>query len=151
MLNSDNKVQDNKYIKDDLPFSKETSLIIKSFYSIYNRLGFGFKSDVYKKAFVIELSNNNIQFQSELPVEIYYDSVVIGSFIADFVVCRTILLLINSSLYIQAHDEQLLYNQLRNSNLEIGFLFNFGSKPEFFRKSPNDMQNEELTDLPFDD
>jgi len=138
------------YIKDNLPYSQETSQIIKSFYTVYNQLGFGFDTIVYKSAIYQELSKSNLKSESDKTVSIYYNSVHIGNFIADIVVCDIILLSIKSSNKIEDLDEQLLYNRLRNSELKIGLLLNFGIKPEFCRKSPNDTQINKFNDLPFD-
>lgn len=37
--------------KNNLSNSKATGLIIKSFYSVYNQLGFGFSTGIYKNRF----------------------------------------------------------------------------------------------------
>jgi len=140
----------NKYIKEDLPYSEETSLIIKSFYAVYNQLGHGFDAVLYKNALVQELSKSNVKFEKDKIVPIYYDSVYVGEFIAEIVAYDVILISIKSSLKIENADEQLLYSRLRNSGLRIGFLLNFGMKPEFIRKSPDDLPVTGLNDLPFD-
>ncbi len=138
------------YIDDKLPYSKETSFVIKSFYAVYNQLGFGFETGIYKNALIQELSKNTLPVQVDKIITIYYNSVYAGDFIADIVVSEKIILSVKSSQKLQSQDEQLLYNYLRNSELEIGLLLNFGLKPEFCRKSPNDTQINGLTDLPFD-
>ncbi len=123
--------------KKDLPYSQETSLIIKSFYSVYNQLGFGFSSDIYKNSLQQELLKNNLLIEIDKSISIYYNSVNVGDFTADIIISKEIIVTIKSSEKLQYSDEQILYNSVRNSSLEIGLLFNFGTSPEFCRKSFN--------------
>ena len=135
-----------EYVKENIPYSKETSLIISSFYTVYNRLSIGFNTIIYKNAIHQELLKSNLKLEIDKPVSIYYNSVYVGNFIGDIVVCDFILLSIKSSDKIEPNDEQLLYNMLRNSRLGIGLLLNFGLKPEFCRKSPTDLLENGLND-----
>lgn len=41
-----------------------TSLIIKTFYEVYNELGYGFIEKVYQNALLIELKNMGLQVSS---------------------------------------------------------------------------------------
>jgi GxxExxY protein len=140
----------------DLPYSKETGLIIKCFYKIYNNFGYGFINKVYKNSLYYELQQQELSVSINQPVALYYNSINVGDFTADIIFDNTILISIKSSVSISGQDEILLHKQLQNSDLKIGLLFNFGHKPEFCRKSPYEKQDnkieglEDFNDLPFD-
>ena len=50
-----------------LLYSKETSLIIKSFYKVYNQFGFGFENNVYKN--IILTGPATFVFQGTIDIE----------------------------------------------------------------------------------
>ncbi len=138
----------------NLPYSKETGQIIKIYYKIYNKFGYGFENEVYKNAMFHELLQTDLLVSINKPIPVYHNLVNVGKFHADIVVSEIILISIKSEPNILKQDEKLLYNQLRNSDLQIGLLFNFGLKPEFCRKSPTDKPDktiEGFEDLPFDE
>lgn len=96
------------------------------------------------------MSKIDLEIEIEIgkPISIYYNSVYVGDFIADIIIS------IKSSKNLEYLDEQLLYNRVRNSGLQIGLLFNFGIKPEFCRKSSTNNKDKmisELDNLPFDE
>ncbi len=137
-----------------LPYSKTTGQIIKSFYTVYNQFGYGFENDVYINAMFQELLKTEHEVSKNKLASLYYDLVEVGKFNTDIIVHDLILISIKSEAKLLAQHETLLYSQLRNSDLQIGLLFNFGLKPEFCRKSPADKPDkavEEFNDLSFDE
>ena len=53
---------------------------------IRRQLGPGFLEKVYKNAMVVELRRNHIAYETERPIRVYYDHVVVGNFKADIIV-----------------------------------------------------------------
>ena len=60
-----------------------TDQIIKAFYAVYNRLGYGFLEKVYVNALLIELEKLSIVARTQYPIQVLYDGRVIGEYFAD--------------------------------------------------------------------
>ncbi len=71
----------NKYKYSDL-----TELIIGAFYSVYNKLGYGFLEKVYENALLIELYKIGLSVANQKPLKIYYDTQIVGEYFADIIV-----------------------------------------------------------------
>jgi GxxExxY protein len=111
-----------------------TGQIIKAFYKVYNALGHGFIESVYHNAMIVEFVRCGIPIETEKPLVVYYDGTVVGNFSADLVVDGKIILELKAKeAFHPAHEAQLL-NYLRATDIELGFLFNFGKQAEFKRK-----------------
>lgn len=69
-----------------------TDIILKSFYKVYNELGFGFLEKVYENALLIELRNNGLQSSQQCPIKVYYQQTQVGIYFADVLVENKIIL-----------------------------------------------------------
>ncbi len=122
------------YSQDKYKHQDITRLIIKAFYNVYNKLGYGFLEKVYENALMIELRKLELNTVAQVPIKVYYDNEKVGDYLADIIVNNIIILEIKAmEALCEAHEAQLL-NYLRATNIEIGLLLNFGKKPEFRRK-----------------
>ncbi|MCK9303092.1 MAG: GxxExxY protein [Bacteroidales bacterium] len=111
-----------------------TDKIIKAFFNVYNKLGFGFLENVYEKSICIELQKMGLTVYPQSPIRIYYDEELVGLYYADILVeDRVIVELKATDTIIEKHEAQLL-NYLKATEIEIGLLLNFGHKAEFKRK-----------------
>jgi GxxExxY protein len=114
--------------EDDL-----TERIIKVYYTVYNELGFGFLESVYCRALAIALEQSGLTVASEVAVPVSFRGVLVGSFRADLVVERKVILEAKTcDQILKAHEAQLLH-YLRASTIEIGLILNFGETPRFRR------------------
>lgn len=120
--------------KEELLHANVTDLIIKSFYHVYNTLGFGFLEKVYENALALSLRKLGLEINQQTPIKVYFEGQLVGEYFADLVVggCVIIELKAAESL-IEAHETQLI-NYLRATEVEVGLLLNFGAKPTFRRK-----------------
>lgn len=50
-----------------------TNQIIKAFYCVYNKLGFGFLEKVYERGLMIELGKFGLNARAQVPVKVFYD------------------------------------------------------------------------------
>jgi GxxExxY protein len=115
-------------------YKKLSGNIIKSFYKVYNDLGYGFLEKVYENALSSELKNNGLKCHSQHPVKVYYDGLVVGKYFADLIVEKKIIIELKAAEHLSTADELQLLNYLRATKCKIGLLLNFGRKPEFKRK-----------------
>lgn len=111
-----------------------TSLILKTFYDVYNELGYGFLEKIYQNALIIELKNKGLEVTSNEKIKVYYKGENVGDYYADIIVNNTVILELKAAeCIVEAFENQLL-NYLRGTDCEVGLLLNFGKKPEFRRK-----------------
>ena len=103
-----------------------TERILKCAYRVQNTLGCGFLEKVYERSMMVALEREGLQGISQVPLRVHFDEVLVGEYIADIVVDRTILVEIkatedNPDIYVA----QVL-NYLKATNLPVGLLLNFG-------------------------
>jgi GxxExxY protein len=111
-----------------------TEVILKTFYEVYNELGYGFLERVYQNALYIELKNKGLEVIPQKKIKVYYKGNVVGDYYADLIVENKIILELKAVEYIVEQFENQLLNYLRGTDCEVGLLLNFGKKPEFRRK-----------------
>jgi GxxExxY protein len=122
-------MQNTKYLHSEI-----TELIIKSFYIVYNELGFGFLERVYQNSLLIELRNAGLYCEAQLPIKVFYQEIVVGEYFADLVVNNCVIVELKAAeALVEDHEFQLI-NYLKATEIEIGLLLNFGKKPEIRRK-----------------
>ncbi|OIO20120.1 MAG: GxxExxY protein [Candidatus Magasanikbacteria bacterium CG1_02_32_51] len=119
----------------DVEINNITSKIIKSYYNVYNTLGFGFLEKIYENSLIFELQKQGLHGRRQVPIEVNYFDKHVGSYFADIIVEDLVILEIKAAESLcEAHEAQLL-NYLRATNIEYGLLLNFGQKPEIRRKT----------------
>ncbi|MBE0392366.1 GxxExxY protein [Flavobacterium sp. PL002] len=111
-----------------------TDAIIKTFYEVYNELGYGFLEKVYQNALFLELKNKGYQVEAQKKIKVYYKGTEVGEYYADLIVENLIILELKAVDYIVKDFENQILNYLRSTDCEVGLLLNFGKKPEFRRK-----------------
>lgn len=108
--------------------------ILKSFYHVYNELQYGFKEKIYHNSMLIELRENGLKVESEKTVPVYYKQVIVGKYRADLIVENCIIIELKAQTTIKDAYEAQLLQYLKATPIEIGFVLNFGTKPEFVRR-----------------
>ena len=111
-----------------------TEIIIRTFYQVYNELGYGFLEKVYHNAMLYALNKQGLHCESKKKLVVYFQSVGVGEYYPDIIVNRTVILELKASETISYENECQLINYLRATDIEIGLLLNFGRRPEFKRK-----------------
>ncbi len=111
-----------------------TRIVIKAFYNVYNKLGYGFLEKVYENALSNELRKLGLNCEQQYPISVYYGDHRVGKYFADLFVNECIIVEIKSAEQICKEHECQLINYLKATRIEIGILLNFGKKPQFRRK-----------------
>ncbi len=112
-----------------------TEKVIGAFYTVYNTLGYGFLEKVYENALLIELAKMGISAIAQSPLQVFYDSKIVGEYFADIFVENCLILEIKATKNLILEHEAQLLNYLKATNIEVGLLLNFGPKPEVKRKA----------------
>lgn len=121
-------------MKENYKYSDITDLIIKAYYKVYNKLGYGFLEKVYENAMIMELLNYNLACERQKPISVYYNGMIIGEYFADIVVNNVVIIELKAAESLCPEHECQLVNYLKATNIEVGLLLNFGKKPEIKRK-----------------
>jgi len=108
--------------------------IIKVFFDVHTELGYGFSEKIYQKAFAIALQEDGMKVDEQVSIKVHFRGQMVGEFFADIVVNDLILLELKSAeSIIEEHQAQLL-NYLKSTEIEVGYVMNFGKSASFKRK-----------------
>ena len=118
----------------DLKHKELTDGILKTFYEVYNELGYGFLEKVYQNSMYLELKNKGYQVEAQSKIKVFYKGTEVGEYYADLIVENLVILELKAVDYIVKDFENQILNYLRSTECEVGLLLNFGKKPEFRRK-----------------
>lgn len=102
--------------------------------AVRKQLGPGYLEAVYKNAMVIELRKHNLPFLTEVPLNVLYDGIVVGSYKADIVVDNRLVLELKATNGITISNEVQLVNYLTATGIDDGFLINFGAEQLQFKR-----------------
>jgi len=111
-----------------------TETIIGAFYDVYNALGYGFLEKVYENALKLELKHRGLEVESQKPIKVFYQGSIVGEYFADLCVEGKVIIELKSAEKIRIEHEMQLFRYLKATQIEVGLLLNFGSKPEIRRK-----------------
>jgi len=114
--------------------SEITDLILKAYYQVYNKLGFGFLEKVYESAMMIELKRLDLKCERQKPITVNYDGIDIGEYFADIIVNDCVIIELKAAENLCPEHEAQLVNYLKATEIEVGLLLNFGKEPKFKRR-----------------
>ncbi len=117
-------------------YAELTEKVIGCAMKVHRVLGPGFLESVYQNALAVELQRAGVAVELERPLEVRYEGVVVGRFVADMLIDETVIVE-NKAVQslVPAHEVQLV-NYLTATGIEIGLLLNFGAHSlEYKRKS----------------
>ncbi len=106
---------------------KLIKIVIECAKSIRRQLGPGFLENVYKNAMIIELRKRHLTYETEQPIHVLYDDIIVGNFKADIVVERQLILELKATQSLCIANEVQLVNYLTATGVDSGLLINFGS------------------------
>lgn len=121
-------------MNENFKHSEITDKIIKAFYNVYNKLGYGFLEKVYEHALIIELPKFGLACQNQFPVKVFYDKKNVGEYFADLLIDDSVIVELKAAESLCPEHECQLINYLKATDFEVGLLLNFGKTPQFKRK-----------------
>lgn len=102
---------------------------------VHRTLGPGFLESVYQNALAHELRKTGLKLECERSLQVTYDGIIVGLFVADMIVEECVLIENKAVQTLAAAHEVQVVNYLTATGIDIGLLLNFGaSKLEFKRK-----------------
>ncbi|HQV35725.1 MAG TPA: GxxExxY protein [Flavobacterium sp.] len=111
-----------------------TDQIIKAYYNVYNKLGYGFLERVYENAMLIELNKIGLTCEKQKAIAVYYNEEVVGNYFADIIVNNCVIVELKACESIHEEHELQIINYLKATEMEVALLLNFGKTPQVKRK-----------------
>ena len=106
-----------------------TYRIIGAAMTVHNRIGPGFKEEVYEKALAVELNQQNIANQRQYPVSVEYEGEQVGLFYLDILVEGQVVVEVKALWHQLTDDERAqMINYLKATGAPVGLLLNFGRR-----------------------
>ena len=101
--------------------------IIECAKTVRKHLTPGFEEKVYKNAMFIELRDNGITVEVEVPFNVQYKGTVIGEYRADMIAERKVIIELKAINALASIHEVQLVNYLTATGIDNGLLINFGA------------------------
>ena len=97
--------------------------------AVHNRIGPGFKEEVYEKALAVELANQNIAAERQYPISVEYGGEQVGLFYLDLFVEGMVVVEVKAMAHQLTNDERAqVINYLKAAGAPVGLLFIFGRR-----------------------
>tara|TARA_R110002072_G_scaffold258339_1_gene417012 strand:- start:12173 stop:12565 length:393 start_codon:yes stop_codon:yes gene_type:complete len=110
-----------------LLFEKETYTIIGACMTVHSEMGSGFLESVYHEALEKEFKEQQIPFESQKKLNLFYKGSQLKKYFkADFVCYNQILVELKSATFMHKLNDAQLINYLKATNFKVGLLINFG-------------------------
>lgn len=95
---------------------------------VYNTLGHGFLEAVYQEALEIEFKKQNIPYEREKELTIFYEGKPLEKkYYADFVCYGKVIVELKAVANLDDSHRSQVYNYLKATGYKLGLLFNFGN------------------------
>ena len=124
----------NRIQQDSDENTELTGKVIGLAMKVHRKLGPGFLESVYKKALQFELLRTGLKVELEKPIQIRYESIIVGDYFADILVNDELILEIKAIVALAAEHEVQVVNYLTATGKDIGLLLNFGARSLEFKK-----------------
>jgi GxxExxY protein len=118
---------------DESRFNHLTETIIGCAYKVANTLGCGFLEKCYENALAYELAKAGLRVQQQVELNVWYEEIVVGVYIADLVVNDTILVELKAIEHLDDIHSAQGINYLAATGLPLCLLINFGRRVEVKR------------------
>ena len=101
---------------------------------VHRGLGPGFLESVYQKALLYELAQAGFKVESDKPIQVRYEGVIVGDFKADVIVNDELIVELKAVSACAVEHEVQLVNYLTATGKDTGLLLNFGSRSLEYKK-----------------
>lgn len=117
------KYTNSKYYKSDI-----TAKIIGSAQKVHRFLGNGFQEVIYQRALEIEFGKEDLKFEREKEMDIFYEDALIGNRRVDFLVDKDVMVELKAITKLEEVNVAQLINYIEAYKVKVGLLINFGAK-----------------------
>jgi len=93
---------------------------------VHKELGPGFPEEYYQKALEYEFPKNNVFAEPQKPIEVFYESICVGTSFLDFAIENILILEIKSTSDLNDIHRFQVIKYLASTNYPVVLLINFG-------------------------
>jgi GxxExxY protein len=111
----------------DLLYKELTFAVIGAAMEVHKILGPGFLEAVYQSALARELTLRGIAFEQQVRLPVSYKDLLIGEYIADFVIEGKLIVEIKAVSKLNASHQAQAMHYLVATGLRLALLLNFGA------------------------
>ena len=83
---------------------------------------------------LIEMQKHHVAYQTEVPLNVLYDGIIVGKYRADIIVDNRLILELKATTYLTVANEIQLVNYLTATGIDDGLLINFGADQLQFKR-----------------
>ena len=120
----------------DFKYKKLTGDIIGAAMNVHSELGNGFREIVYHRSMKHELAVQELSFESEITMPLYYKDIKVGSRRVDLLVEEKILVELKAVGEINSQHISQVLNYLKADKMEVALLLNFVENSLTFKGIP---------------
>ncbi len=125
-------------MEEKIIFKDESFKIIGICMNIHSIMGHGFLEAVYAEVLEKEFIKNNIPYQREVRLDLFFNGEKLDKkYKADFVCFGDIILEIKSVSFLHENFTRQTLNYLKATNKKLGLLINFGEKSLRYKRIIN--------------
>ncbi len=119
----------------DLVLKEESYKIIGACMEVHKNLGCGFLEPVYQEILAMEFKLQDIPFEQEKKINIYYKGMQISKYyITDFICYDKVVVELKAATDITTEFEAQVLNYLKATGLNLGLIVNFGNMSLQFKR-----------------
>ncbi len=112
-----------------------TYKIIGAAMQVHNKLGMGYKEEVYEKALEVELNQQGMVVIRQYPVPVEYEQQPVAVFYLDLFIEGQVVVEVKALSHQLTNDERAqVINYLKATNAPVGLLLNFGRRSLEYRR-----------------
>lgn len=120
--------------KSNLLYEDITYYIRGACFWVWKEFGNAFKETIIDKALTEELCRRGFKVEDQKRINIYYNDVVVGSYIPDKIINDRVLIEVKRKSFLTKQDHQQFWHYLKGSHYKLGLLINFGDKGLEFQR-----------------
>lgn len=125
-------------MEEKILYKEESYKIIGICMNIHSVMGNGFLEAVYSEVLEKEFKKNNIPFEKEKKLEIFFNGEKLSkTYRADFLCFDEIIIELKSVNFLHENFSKQLQNYLKATNKKLGILINFGEKSLNYKRIIN--------------
>jgi GxxExxY protein len=121
----------------ELLYKELSYKIVGLSFNVFNELGYGYRENIYQRAFAEELKKNKLKYKSECPVRLKYGDRIIGTYFIDFIIADKIVIELKFVNDFYTRDIKQLISYLKATNLRLGILIIFTKEGIKYRRFAN--------------
>ncbi len=104
---------------------------------VHRALGNGFQEVIYQRSLAHEMHLQDLRFEREFEMPVYYKEIQVGTRRADFLVDKKVSVELKAVTELEDVHLAQAINYLEAYNLEVGLLINFGKRSLEFKRLQN--------------